>query len=243
MNRVILATSIKRFLFSLFITLALVSCKNETADSIPTSKSDSEIPEQDSLDSSSKPTLYTGQSSDSIYSCDLLIEGDSSVIFVVSQREAWIYTEYRGEMTHLKDSIYKLDLELDYGHYICRAWRHDSLQLLRNPNQFPELDSAEVWYKNGTVLNQKVISDDYISYPIPIDSFYRKQSIYVDPHHQNPITNEALILGIPSMSSSEFIRGEKLNFELFLSKDKLYPVDEKVLQFGNFELTLASTLP
>jgi hypothetical protein len=190
--------------------------------------------EEDPINFDETSEIYSGFSTDSVYDCNLKINSDSSVFFIINRKQAWLYSEYLGVITHVKDTIYNLDLEENYGQYLCKAWYDDTIHIQRNPDKFPELDSAIVWFENGDTMKNKLVHGDFISYPIPKDSFNRIQNIFIETNHINPISEKPLIIGVPSRSSTDFSKGRKLEFEISLSGNVVSNIDPSALITGEF---------
>jgi len=218
-------------LYGLLVVIA--SCKNNQE----------EVVQQDviSIDTSlsvteGEPSIYSGQSLDSVYNCQLLVNPDSSVIFIYEWNTLWVYGEHHGAISWLHDSTYSMGLEQNYAQYIRKYWYKDSFQIWRNKEDFPELDSAEIWFESGQKLNPSYAESGIISCPIPIDSNERVQNININPHHLNPITQEPIIIGVPSRSIAEFGRGRKVEIEIIISGNTIKSTNQKPTQTGHFVL-------
>jgi hypothetical protein len=181
--------------------------------------------------------LYKGYSNNGSYLCYLKILPGNKVIFTYQTEENDIYGEHSGTIKANDDSTYHISCKLTFGEFVCKPINRDSLWILVNPPSLIDKNAIQVQYENEELMAGRKTSKSGITFVIDDQLFneYTPASILTD--HLHPITGEALTIKASYGCAYDFVRGDKLEFDIVISGDSLYSIgNDTVLQTGDFKL-------
>ncbi|WP_343635010.1 hypothetical protein [Fluviicola sp.] len=181
--------------------------------------------------------LYKGYSTSGGYLCYLKISPDNKVLFTYQTEGNSAYGEHSGTIKAINDSTFRIRCKLTFGQFVCKAPNLDSLMIFVDPPSLIDKKSILVQYENEDLMNQKRMTGSQLAFAFDERLFneYTPASILTD--HTHPITNEPLIVEAVFGSAYDFVQGDEVNFDVVISGDSLYTVEEDaVFQTGAFRL-------
>lgn len=181
--------------------------------------------------------LYKGYSASSGYLCYLKILPGNKVLFTYETEGNTIYGEHSGSIKAINDSTYRVSCTLTFGQFICKAPNLDSLTIFVNPPSLISKKSILVRYENEELMKKPKVDKSGLAFGFDDKLFneYTPATILTD--HTHPITGEALTIKAVFGSAYDFVRGDKLDFDIVISGDSLYTIKEDAaFQPGSFRL-------
>lgn len=181
--------------------------------------------------------LYKGVSNRGNYVCYLKIFPDNSVIFTYQTAGNSTYGEHSGTIKAINDTLFRVSCELTFGQFSCKAPNLDSLMIFIDPPALIDHNSILVQYENEELMTRPRVDQSGISFPFDRELFNERTPAYILTDHPHPITNEALTIKASFGSAYDFMRGDKIEFDVVISGDSLYSVNEQAgFQTGPFQL-------
>lgn len=181
--------------------------------------------------------LYKGYSATGGYLCYLKILPGNKVLFTYETEGNTIYGEHSGSIKAINDSTYRVSCTLTFGQFICKAPNLDSLTIFVNPPSLISKKSILVRYENEELMTKPKVDKSGLAFGFDNKLFneYTPATILTD--HTHPITGEALTIKAVFGSAYDFVRGDKLDFDIVISGDSLYTIKEDAaFQPGSFRL-------
>ncbi|MNJ88927.1 hypothetical protein D3C87_64860 [compost metagenome] len=181
--------------------------------------------------------LYKGYSRSGGYLCYLKISPDNRVIFTYQSEGNSVYGEHAGTIRAINDTLFHVSSELTFGQFACKAPNLDSLRITVNPPSLIDKKSILVRYENEELMTKRWIDRSGVSFAFDKESFNERTPAYILTDHSHPITKEALTIQTSFGSAYDFVRGDKVEFDIVISGDSIYTVKEDaVFQTGPFKL-------
>ncbi len=179
------------------------------------------------------------------YNILLRINGDSTVNFIYDRDENAVYAEHTGTIKKLNDTLFHISVNLTFGQYSMKSPFDDTLVIQTDTTLLRELDKITLIYSNGLmkILRSYDISwFQYVSINFPIDKnlFNDKKGtnhIVIHIDRKNPVTAKQLKFKIPFGSSTSFTTGQKVEFDITITHNKIKTSGSPPGQTGNFILT------
>jgi hypothetical protein len=181
--------------------------------------------------------LYKGSSKRGTYLCYLKISPENKVTFTYATPGNEVYGEHSGTIKVLNDSTFHVSCELTFGQFVCKALALDTLSIFVNPPSLIDKKSILVRYENEDLMTNPKITKSGLAFAFDDRLFNEYTPAYILTDHTHPITGEALTIKASFGSGYDFVRGDKLDFDIVISGDSLYTIgDDSSLQTGHFQL-------
>jgi len=169
---------------------------------------------------------YSGKSTHNIYSCDLIINHDSTISFVIYQKDKTtnkyiLYLEFSGFIKKISPTKYKMIAKSK----ICEAlnegpeWLKNKFMISDTSKKF-DLKELVFLSKDGTVINKNFIifsKDKLLTY------LYIRgvNTLYIDRGYINPISREKIIFLAVHQGVVDFGKWTDRTFTLTLNDNSI----------------------
>jgi len=194
-------------------------------------------PETGETDLFKTEQLYKGYSNSGGYLCYLKISPGNKVVFTYQTEGNAAYGEHSGTIKAINDSTFHVSCKLTFGQFVCMAFSDDSLEIAVNPATLIDKRLIQVQYDNEELMGKRKIDSYGVLFPFDKELFNRYHPAMILTDHPHPITGEALTIKASYGSGYDFLKGDKVDFDIIFSGDSLYTTrEDDVFLTGPFTL-------
>lgn len=181
--------------------------------------------------------LYKGYSTNGNYLCYMKISPDNRILFTYETKGNYVYGEHAGTIKAINDTLFRVSCELTFGQFVCKAPELDSLMIMVDPPSLIDKKSILVQYENEDLMTKHRIDPSGITFTFDPNLYNEHTPARILTDHMHPITGNALTIKASFGSGYDFVRGDKMEFNVVISGDSIYTVNEEAaFQTGPIKL-------